>query len=188
MSTDEPALRRTPQRWLKPVALIGLGAAVVIVISGLVSRGLAGQKLKAWTDDEAIPTVSVIHPASAGNSEALTLPGDVQADDDAVIHARVSGYLKRWYVDIGARVTPGQVLADIDTPELDQQLAQAKANLATALANRELAEITAKRWASLLAKDAVSRQEADEKSGDLAAKTALYQAAKADLDRLIALE
>ena len=118
----------------------------------------------------------------------LTLPGNVQANDDAVIHARVSGYLKKWYVDIGAQVKAGQVLAEIDAPELDQQVVQARANLATAQANQNLAQITAGRWASLLAKDAVSEQEADEKTGDLAAKSAVTQAARADVDRLTALE
>ena len=112
----------------------------------------------------------------------------MEADDDAVIHARVSGYLKAWNVDIGAQVKQGQVLAEIDTPELDQQLAQAKAALATADANQKLAQITAARWANLLARDAVSHQEADEKAGDLEAKTAISQAARADVDRLQALE
>jgi RND family efflux transporter MFP subunit len=112
----------------------------------------------------------------------------VEADDNAVIHARVSGYLKHWYVDIGAPVREGQVLADIDTPELDQQLEQAKANMATAVANQGLAKTTAERWTNLLARDAVSKQETDEKTGDYAAKTALVQAARADVDRLNAME
>ena len=103
------------------------------------------------------------------------LPGDVQAFYNAPIHARVSGYLKRWYADIGAQVKAGQVLADIDTPELDQQLAQARADLATAVANQQLSQTTAKRWNRLLAQDAVSHQDADEKTGDLAAKTAAGQ-------------
>ena len=116
------------------------------------------------------------------------LPGDVQAFNDAPIHARVSGYLKRWYADIGTPVKAGQVLAEIDTPDLDQQLIQAKADLATAVANQNLSQITAKRWAGLLAQDAVSRQDADDKNGDLAAKTALVASARANVDRLQALE
>jgi RND family efflux transporter MFP subunit len=173
---------------LRRAGLIALIIVGLVVAIGLISRGLAGQRLKAATLTDAVPTVTLIQPIVNGGDQALTLPGDVQANDDAVIHARVSGYLKAWYVDIGAQVKAGQVLADIDTPELDQQLAQARANLATAQANENLARITADRWAGLLTKDAVSKQEADEKSGDLAAKTALTQAAKADVDRLVALE
>ena len=99
---------------------------------------------------------------------------------------RVSGYLRRWNVDIGARVAAGQSLAEIDTPEIDQQLLQARANLASAEANRKLAESTDARWAKLLAQQAVSKQDADEKSGDLSAKTALANAAKASVDQLAA--
>jgi multidrug efflux system membrane fusion protein len=181
-------MHHAPVRWLKPAGAVGAGIAVMIVVVGVVTRSLAGQHLKQQTLDEAVPTVSVIAPGANNGAQTLTLPGDVQADYNAVIHARVNGYLKRWYVDIGAQVKAGQVLADIDTPELDQQLAQAKANLATATANQKLAEVTAARWQSLLARDAVSRQEADEKTGDLAAKTAASQAAKAQVDQLQALE
>jgi membrane fusion protein, multidrug efflux system len=106
----------------------------------------------------------------------------------APIHARVNGYLKAWYTDIGAKVRSGQVLAIIDTPDLDQELAQAKANLATAQANQQLAAATAKRWNSLLAQDAVSKQETEDRNGDLAAKTAATNAAAANVQRLVALE
>ncbi|THD63435.1 efflux RND transporter periplasmic adaptor subunit, partial [Phenylobacterium sp.] len=118
----------------------------------------------------------------------LALPGDVQAFYTAPIHARVSGYLKKWYVDIGTPVKSGQVLADIDTPDLDQQVLQARADLATAQANQSLAATTAKRWDGLVAADAVSKQEAEEKSGDLAAKNALVNSSRANLNRLLALE
>jgi RND family efflux transporter MFP subunit len=161
---------------------------VVIVAGGLISRGMASASLKSWTEAEAVPTVSVIAPTSATGAQALILPGSVQAFYDAQIHARVSGYLKHWYQDIGAQVKAGQILADIDTPELDQQLDQAQANLATAVSNQKLAQITAKRWTSLLSDDAVSHQEADEKAGDLAAKTSLVNAASAEVQRLRALE
>ena len=180
--SDQPEARQTPdraelmthkpQRWLRPAALVGGAIAVLIVAGGLVSRGLAGQALKTRTLTDAVPTVSVIAPAVVSGAETLTLPGKVAAFNDAQIHARVSGYLKRWYTDIGAQVKTGQILADIDTPEVDQQLAQAQANLATATANQKLAQVTASRWHSLLADDAVSHQEADEKASDLAAKTA----------------
>ena len=188
MPSDSDVLHHRRQRWLKPAGLVGLGVAGLIVVFGLVSRGLASQHLKAWTRAEAVPTVEVITPAANTAADELTLPGDVEANYSAVIHARVSGYLKRWYVDIGANVKAGQVLADIDTPELDQQLAQARANLATAAANQKLAQTTAARWTDLLKRDAVSQQETDEKTGDLEAKTSLAQAAKAEVDRLQALE
>jgi multidrug efflux system membrane fusion protein len=177
-----------PQRWLRPAGLVGGAVAVLIVAAGLVTRVRANQDLKAWTADQAIPTVSVISPSAVGGDQGLVLPGNVQAFYDAQIHARVSGYLKHWYQDIGAKVKTGQVLADIDTPELDQQLAQARANLATAVANQNLARTTAARWTSLLSDDAVSRQEAEEKSGDLEAKTSLVGAAQAEVQRLQALE
>jgi len=181
-------LRHPPIRWLKPAGLVGAGVAVLIIAGGLVSRGLAGQELKTTTEAEAIPTVDVIAPQSGGGGQTLVLPGQVEAFYDATIRARVSGYLKAWYQDIGAKVRAGQLLAVIDTPELDQQLAQARADLATAQANQSLAQTTAARWNSLLAQDAVSRQEAEEKNGDLAAKNTLVAAAKANVQRLEALE
>jgi RND family efflux transporter MFP subunit len=181
-------LHHAPIRWLRPAGIAAACVAVAIVAIGLVSRGLAGQSLREWTDTQAVPTVSVVRPDAALGAQALVLPGQVQAFYDAPIHARVSGYLKAWYDDIGAQVHAGQVLAVIDTPDLDQQYAQGKADLATAVANQQLAQTTAARWNGLLAQDAVSRQEAEEKNGDLAAKTALVNAAKANLDRLAALE
>lgn len=188
MPDNPEALNHRPQRWLKPAALVGVGAATLIVAVGAFSRVTASQNLKTWTAQAAIPTVDVIRPATDSAVENLVLPGQVQANYNAVIHARVSGYLKKWYVDIGARVKSGQVLAEIDTPELDQQLAQAKADLATAEANQKLAALTANRWTNLLKQDAVSHQETDEKTGDLQAKTALVQAAKAKVDQLQAME
>jgi RND family efflux transporter MFP subunit len=118
----------------------------------------------------------------------LILPGDVQPWINAPIYARVSGYLKKWYVDIGTPVKAGQLLADLDTPDLDGQLAQGKADLNTAIANQKLSEVTAKRWDSLLAQGAVARQDADSKDSDLAAKNAMVASAKANLDHLQAME
>jgi RND family efflux transporter MFP subunit len=181
-------LHHKPIRWLKPAAIVGGCLVVLVVAVGLVTRGMASASLRQWTDDEAIPTVSVVHPDSALGAQALVLPGQVQAFYNAPIHARVSGYLHAWFDDIGAQVHAGQVLATIDTPDLDQQMAQARADLATAVANQQLARTTAARWNGLLAQDAVSRQEAEEKNGDLAAKTTLVAAAKANVDRLAALQ
>jgi membrane fusion protein, multidrug efflux system len=180
-------LRQRPLGWLRAAAIGGLVLAAVIVGAGLVSRGMASQQLKSWTDAEAIPTVSIVRPDGSLGAQTLVLPGQAQAFYSATIRARVDGYLKRWYDDIGAKVPAGAVLADIDTPELDQQLAQAKADLATAVANQRLAQTTAKRWNSLLEQDAVSRQEAEEKNGDLAAKIALVTAAQDSVQRLQAL-
>jgi RND family efflux transporter MFP subunit len=188
MPNPSAAMLHKPQGWLRPALIAGACVAIAIVIIGLVSRALADQKLKTWTVTQAIPTVEVIAPTQNTGSSALVLPGSVQAFYNASIHARVSGYLKHWYQDIGAQVKAGQLLADIDTPELDQQLAQARADLATAVANQRLAQTTATRWAGLLAQDAVSRQESDEKTGDLAAKTSLVNAAQDEVRRLQALE
>lgn len=180
-------LSHTPPRHLKTVGVVTLCVAAGAVALGILSRVNADQRVTGWTDARAIPVVKVI----ALNGVApgtLVLPGDVQAFHSAPIHARVSGYLKRWTADIGASVRTGQTIAEIDTPDLDQQLAQAKADLATAVANQRLAETTARRWAQLLTKDAVSHQDADAKNGDLEAKTALVASAKANVDRLQALE
>jgi multidrug efflux system membrane fusion protein len=185
---SQEVLRHRPIRWLKPAGVAAVAVAAVVVGAGLLSRGLASQGLKSWTDAEAIPTVSVVRPGADQGVHDLVLPGQVQAFNDAPIHAQVSGYLKAWYEDIGAQVKAGQLLATIDTPEVDQQFLQAKADLATAVANQQLAQTTATRWNSLLTQDAVSRQEAEEKNGDLAAKTALVNAAKANVSRLQAQE
>jgi len=186
-SEQAHAPKSAPPRHLKALGLAGVGLAGAAVVLGIVSRVNADQRVASWTDAQAIPVVKVI----ALNSVApgtLVLPGDVQAFHSAPMHARVSGYLKAWSVDIGAPVKAGQTIAEIDTPDLDQQYAQAKADLATAVANQNLAETTAKRWAQLLTKDAVSHQDADVKNSDLQAKTALMASAKANVDRLQALE
>jgi len=188
MPDQSEILRYAPPRRLKVVGIVALCIAALLVALGLITRVRADQRLATWTNAQIIPTVKVVSPKADGGPGDLVLPGDIQALNSAPIYARVSGYLKHWYVDIGTTVKAGQVLADIDTPELDQQLAQAKADLATALANQHLADTTAARWAGLLAQDAASRQDADVKNGDLAAKTALAAAARANVDRLQALE
>ena len=181
-------LSHLPVRWLRPAGLVGAALAALVVGVGLVSRTLASKSLKRWTAEQAIPTVIVAPPDSSLGASSLVLPGQVDAYFAAPIHARVNGYLKAWRTDIGAKVRAGQVLAVIDTPDLDQELAQAKADLATAQANQQLAAVTAKRWNALLVQDAVSKQETEDRNGDLAAKTALMNAARANVQRLEALE
>jgi RND family efflux transporter MFP subunit len=186
---DEPnPLRHTLPPRLKTVGIGALCVAIGVAVIGVVTRVSADQQVKGWTDAAAIPIVTVINLNGSAREQGLALPADVQALNTAPIYARVSGYLKRWYVDIGAPVKAGQVLAEIDTPDLDQQLAQAKADLGTAVANEHLSRTTAVRWAGLLAQDAVSQQDADTKNGDLAAKAAMTAASRANVARLEALE
>ena len=181
-------LRHGQQRWLKPAGLAGLAIAAVAVAAGVMTRGVASASLKTTAAAAAISTVDLIAPTADSSAEPLVLPADVEANDVAAIHPRVSGYIRKWDVDIGAHVKAGQLLADIDTPDLDQQLAQAKAALATATAKQGVAKTSADRWGRLLAKNAVSQQETDEKTGDFVERSADVQAARADVDRLQALE
>jgi len=178
-------------RLLKRLRFAGFvagGLAVAIVAAGLIDRYMVGRAVAHWTADQTIPTVDVIRPIAAAGSNTLMLPGTLQAFYSAPIYARVPGYLQAWYKDIGAKVQKGDVLGVIDTPDLDQQIEQAKGDLANAAAAQSISQITAKRWTSLLVLDAVSKQEAEEKTSDLQAKTALVAAAKANLDRLDALK
>src|ERR1700733_5179479 len=177
-------LRYTPPRRLKLIGIVAGGAAVAIVIVGLLTRVAASRDVETWSDANSIPAVSVINLAANTKPGSLLLPGNIQAFNSAPIYARVSGYLKKWYVDIGTPVKTGQLLAEIDVPDQDQQLAQAKADLNTAIANEKLSAATAKRWNMLAKLNAVSSQDVDEKNGDLAAKTAAVASAKANVDRL----
>jgi RND family efflux transporter MFP subunit len=180
---DAPANRRLKR--------YGIGAGIValaIVAIGIGTRVNADHQLAAVAEESAVPTVTVVRPGKADASAGLVLPGDVQAYNSAAIFARTNGYVRRWLADIGDRVRAGQTLAILDAPEVDQQLAQAQADYQTAAANQALARTTAVRWDTMLAKDAVSKQEADEKRGDLAAKTALARAQSANVRRLSALQ
>jgi RND family efflux transporter MFP subunit len=179
-------LHYSAPRNLKLIGLIVLAAAAAVVVVGAVSRVRSDAGVRKWTTAQAVPTVSLVTAGADTAPSTLTLPAQLQAYESAGIHSRVSGYLKDWKVDIGAAVKQGQLLAEIDTPDLDQQLAQARADLATAKANQALSQSTEARWKNLLAKDAVSQQEYDEKAGDLAAKTSVVKAAEANLGRLMA--
>ena len=173
---------------------LGLVAAAILLLAaaaafwGIFTRRRSESELAAWTGQQATPTVSVAHPFRDDAPRRLVLPGDVEAFYEASIYARVSGYLAGWSQDIGARVHAGQVLATIDTPDLDQELAQAQADLAAAQAQSTFAELTARRWHALLASNSVSQQSADEKEGDATARRAGVAAQKAHVDRLRALE
>ena len=188
MPTESTSLSAQAMRRLKIAGIVAAGVAGAIVVSGLATRLQASRDVGKWTSAQAIETVSVLRPEYARNAKTLTLPGTLSAFYDAPIYARVPGYMRIWYKDIGAGVRKGDALAVIDTPELDQQIEQARGQLANAVAARTLSKTTAQRWVSLLALDAVSKQEEEEKTGDLAAKGALVTAAKADLDRLEALK
>ena len=177
---------KASRRWWIVVLAFVIVAAVVI--SGILPRIHARAALDKETAEMAIPTVSVIHPKRGAPSQEVVLPANVQAYIDAPIYARTNGYLKRWYADIGAHVKAGQLLADIETPEVDQQLRQARADLATAQANLNLSEITANRYEDLLKTDSVSKQETDNAAGDFAAKQATVQSAQANVKRLEELQ
>jgi RND family efflux transporter MFP subunit len=185
---SDTAVNRTSRRGLRIAAVVAVIVALAIVVSGLVTRASGNARLKEWTDAQSIPTVAVVAPTSTGDNGTLDLPGRLEAYSRAPLYARVQGYLKSWSADIGAPVKAGQLLAEIEAPDLDQEYLQSKANLATAQANVALAQTTAKRWQELLKTGAVSKQDVDEKNGDLAAKQAIVNADKADLDRLQALK
>nr|WP_315425805.1 efflux RND transporter periplasmic adaptor subunit [uncultured Albidiferax sp.] len=169
------------------VTAAALSVVVAVVAIGLVSRRTQAQQLQANAAAQVIPVVKLVDPVALP-AGALELPARLEAWARAPIHARANGYLKRWTVDIGGPVKAGQLLGEIETPELDEQLMQARAELATAQSNSELAGSTARRWKSLLATDSVSRQEADEKAGDLAAKQSVVNALQANVDRVQAMK
>ncbi|MDR3481471.1 MAG: efflux RND transporter periplasmic adaptor subunit [Burkholderiaceae bacterium] len=184
---NTPLRRRLPSNLkLKTVALLAL--AFGVVAWGMTTRAKDKDALAVVAQEQTILSVNTTQPVYRNEVEGLTLPGRLEAYYSASVYARVGGYLKHWSVDIGAPVKAGQLLADIETPELDQQLKQSEANLDTAQANERLTEITTRRWQHLLASDSVSQQEADEKGGDYEAKKALVAAARADVERLRALE
>ncbi len=180
---------KTPNRrilWFAGAA--GLAVAAVIVVRGIEDRAHAQHALVQWTNKVAVPTVQLAKIERGAAEEALTLPGTVQPYFKAPIYARVSGYLKSWQEDIGAHVKAGQQLATIDTPDLDQQFEQAKANLATAEANERVATVTAQRWQALVGSQWVSKQANDEKAGAAAADKAIADAARANVGQLQAME
>jgi RND family efflux transporter MFP subunit len=182
-SSDTP-LRRTIRRY----SLILGAVALSLALWGEVSRVRARASLSRESAEAAIPTVNIVVPSRTPIGEELVLPGTVQAYIEAPIYARTSGYLEDWRTDIGTEVTKGQLLGEIETPEVDQQLSQAEADLATARANEALSNTTNTRWKGLLSTESVSKQDADEKAGDAAAKKAAADSAAANVARLRELE
>jgi membrane fusion protein, multidrug efflux system len=184
-----PTESRSPvsRRRLGIFGLVASIVAVLVVVTGIRAREDTEAKLQEWTDNQAIPTVAVVLPNPKALSAALDLPGRLEAYYRAPIFARVSGYLKSWSADIGARVKAGQVIAEIEAPDLDQQLLQVRADLASQEASAKLSEATLNRRKTLIASNFVSMQEIDERTADLSNKNAAVKAGQANVERLEAL-
>jgi RND family efflux transporter MFP subunit len=174
---------RRPVKIGRAILLLAV-AAIAVAYSGISGRRHDDEKLKQWTEKQAIPPVAVVTPKRGGETRDLVLPGNVEAFYSAPIHSQVMGYVQEWRKDIGATVKQGDVLAVVDTPELDDRVAVAQSELAKAKANLALAKVTAARWDSLRHTAAVSQQEADEKDSDARAQAAQVDAAQSNVDRL----
>lgn len=184
MSTQSPRLMKGAARTGIIVAIV----ALALVVWGIFSRHQAMAALNQQAQTASVTNVLAAKPNIGASTEDLTLPGNIQAYSDAPIYARTSGYMKRWYVDIGTTVKAGQLLAEIDTPEVEQQVDQGKADLRNAEANNQLAQSTAERWKGLVATNSVSKQDADVKISDAASKLAALGSARANLKRLNELQ
>src|ERR1700731_2800805 len=166
------------------ITAILTACAVLAIVFGLHSRLKAETRLRESAHASAVPYVDVVSPKASADGDEIALPGSTSAFNDPPIYARTSGYVKQWFVDIGARVKKGQLLATIETPELDQQLRQARADLENAEANLQLAKTTAARWQHLLESDSVSHQETDQAVSALHSKQAQVNSSKANVERL----
>jgi RND family efflux transporter MFP subunit len=168
--------------------LVGAALLVLVAIAlafwGISTRAKALSVVTTETRELAVPTVAIMTPEKGAPQQDIVLPGTMQAFTDAAIYARTNGYLRKWYADIGSHVHAGQVLADIDSPEVEQQLEQARADLATADANARLAQSTAERYRDLIKTDSVSKQDLDNANGSLEAKLTAVNSAKANVRRL----
>jgi RND family efflux transporter MFP subunit len=184
-SNDAGSKQRPYRRWLALIIAVVVVAA--LLISGIISRVRARNTLKTETAQVALTAVSLVTPKQTAPAEEIILPGNVQPFITSPVYARTNGYLKKWYFDIGAHVKKGQLLAVIETPEVDQQLQQARSNLSTAQANLELATITKTRYQGLLKKHAVSQQDADNAVGTYNANKAIVQADQAAVEQYSAL-
>jgi RND family efflux transporter MFP subunit len=177
-----------PRRGLYIAGLTAAIVAVVIVVVGITTRKIADAKLQEWTENEAVPVVAVAPPDTRGKTTTFSLPGRLEAYVQAQMYARVTGYVKDWKADIGTPVKSGDLLAEIDAPDLDQQIMQAEANVASAKANSVLSDATLKRGQSLITSYAISQQDLDQRAADQSNKQGLVRAAQANLDRLRVLE
>jgi RND family efflux transporter MFP subunit len=186
--SPEPAPPAFSPRKLRVAAIAALAIAAVIVVSGITTRETADARLRDWTEKQAVPVVAVATPDARSRVTTLDLPGRLEAYSQAQIFARVSGYIKEWRADIGAVVTPGQVLAEIDAPDLDQQIMQGQADLTSAQANAALSQATLQRGQSLIQSGAVSKQDLDQRIADAGNKQGLVRSSQANLDRLKVLE
>ena len=184
-SSSTPAVSR---RGLTIAGVSVLIIAVVVVIFGITTRKVADAKLQEWTEKQAIPVVATAPPDTRGKKTTFSLPGRLEAYIQAQMYARVTGYVKKWDADIGTPVKAGQLLAEIDAPDLDQQIMQAEANLASAKANAVLSDATLKRGQSLITTFAISQQDLEQRAADASNKQGLVRAAQANLDRLRVLE
>src|ERR1700712_3537025 len=185
MPTDQSS--PVSRRKLSIFGLVAGIAAVLIVVTGIRAREDSGVKLREWTDTQAVPTVAVILPDAKVLNATLDVPGRLEAYSRAPIYARVSGYVKSWTADIGAPVKAGQVIAEIEAPDLDQQLLQGRADLASQQASAKLSEATLTRRKSLIASNFVSMQEIDERTADLSNKKAAVNSGQANVERREAL-
>jgi RND family efflux transporter MFP subunit len=167
---------------------VAAAVAATIVVVGITARKKADARLSQWAEDQAVPVVALAVPDAGGKRSTIDLPGRLEAFSQAQIYARVSGYLMEWNVDIGSPVKAGQLLAEIDAPDLDQQILQARAALASAQANAVLSDATLQRGQSLIPSGAVTKQDLDQRTADAANKKGLVNSAQANLDRLLVLE
>jgi RND family efflux transporter MFP subunit len=188
MSQPDEIRGQPVTRGLRRVGIAFVLLAIAVVAYGLGSRATQNARLHDVTEARALPIVAIVRPSHVENTSGLDLPGRLQAYISAPIYARVPGYLKSWKHDIGSKVKAGDLLAEIDTPDLDQQLMQARAALGVAQANAKLAQITAQRWQSLASTDAVAKQDVDTRTFTWNANVAQVRAAQANVDQLVAEE
>ena len=185
-SADAGAPKRSRHTWL--VAVIALAVVAAVLAWGIWSRVRAGKTVAAEAAQSAITPVSVVSPKQEAPTQEITLPGNVQPFSSSPIYSRTNGYLRKWYVDIGARVKQGQLLAVVDAPEIDQQVEQSMSNLNTAKANLALSEITKNRYQGLLKSKAVSQQDVDNAVGTYNANQAIVEADQANVRQLQATQ
>ena len=188
MSTPDPVSPRNAAPRLRLLGISFVALVIILVTYGIVSRADQNSRLRQVTASQAVPTVAIVAPTAEANQTALELPGRLEAYIRAPIYARVPGYLKSWQHDIGGKVKAGDLLAEIDAPDLDQQLVQARADLNVAQANAKLAQISAERWQSLAGTDAVAKEDVDTRTFTWNANVAQVKAAEANVERLVAEE